>query len=280
MSFDKKTTAENGKNGNVAQQIAQYNSPPYKNIFDAHAHYDDERFDDDRYELFAALPQCGVCGILNNGTDIETSKTVVDFAKKHEILYAAVGYHPTCLQGVPDDYLAQLEELCRCSKTVAVGEIGLDYHYDDPKELQQKVFVQQLDFAKQMHLPVIVHDRDAHGDMLQILKQEKPNGIVHCFSGSEEMLREVLKIGMHITLGGVVTFKNAVNPVKIAAAVPLDRLLLETDAPYLAPAPFRGKRCVSTMIAKTAEKIAEIKGIAPQELIDITTENAKRIFKI
>ena len=165
-------------------------------------------------------------------------------------------------------------------KVVALGEIGLDYHWDIPKDRQHRVFEEQLQLARELDVPVVIHDREAHGDVMEYIRRYHPKGLMHCFSGSVEMLKEVMKLGMSISLGGTVTFKNARVPVEVAAAVPLDRLLLETDAPYLSPVPFRGKRNDSRNIAYTAERIAEIKGMDAQELIDITTENAKKLYGI
>lgn len=252
----------------------------YTNIFDSHAHYDDAWFDEDRMERLARMPEKGVCGIVNNGIDIQTSKLAVSYAEQFSFMYAAAGYHPETIENVPKDYLQQLEPLVKHKKTVAVGEIGLDYHWNTPRDLQKQYFLEQLNFAKQMNMPVIIHDREAHGDIMHILKTERPKGLVHCFSGSVETMREVIKLGMYISLGGVVTFKNARQSVEVAKEVPIDRLLLETDAPYLAPVPFRGKRCDSSMIPYCAEKIAELRGMEPQEVIDITRENALRMYNI
>ena len=163
---------------------------------------------------------------------------------------------------------------------VAVGEIGLDYHYDSPRDLQMSVIKAQLELAKSYNMPVILHDREAHGKMMDLMREYRPIGVMHCFSGSVEMANELVKMGLYIGLGGVVTFKNAVEPLKVAAAVPRDRLLLETDAPYMAPVPFRGKRCDSSMILQTAEKIAQLRGETTEEVLEYTAENARRLFSI
>jgi len=253
-------------------------SENYNNIFDAHAHYDDKRFKEDRESLFSYMMQKGVCGIVTSGIDIRTSRISLKYAGTYPFMYAAIGYHPENIDDRPLDYLYQLEQMLKDKKAVAVGEIGLDYYWSDEKEQQKQVFIEQLDLARQLEKPVVVHDRDAHGDTLKILKQYKPKGVLHCFSGSVEMLKEIMKLGMYISIGGVVTFKNAKKLAEAAKEVPIERLLLETDAPYLAPNPYRGKRCDSTMIAKTAEKIAELKEMDTQTLLDITKENAYEVY--
>lgn len=250
-------------------------------IFDAHAHYDDDKFDQDREELLMSMKDKGVGCIVNAAVDIETSKQAISYADKYDFMYATVGIHPECANTVENDYINRLTELSKHKKVVAIGEIGLDYYWDTvPRQVQKEVFVKQLELARRLNLPVVIHDRDAHGDTMDILRQYKPNGIVHCFSGSVEMCREVVKLGMSISLGGVVTFKNARHSVEVAEYIPLDRLLLETDAPYLTPVPFRGKRCDSSMIKYTAMKIAEIKGISMEQLLDITTKNACKLYGI
>ena len=196
-------------------------------------------------------------------------------------MYFACGIHPEEVDNLPSDYLDTLRALSEEKKCVAIGEIGLDYYWrQDNKELQKKIFTEQILLAKELELPVIVHSRDAHEDTLNILRQYKPKGILHCFSGSVETAKEVLKLGMYIGLGGAVTFKNAKKPVEVAEFLPLDRLLLETDCPYMAPVPMRGKRNDSSYIPYVAEKIGEIKGIEAQTVIDTATENAKRLFGI
>lgn len=250
------------------------------NIFDAHAHYDDKWFDDDRSALLSSMPQNGVAYIVNASVDLASAKTAIEYAETYPHIYACAGIHPENLEGLPDDYLDQLTELLKHPKVVALGEIGLDYHWDIPKAEQNRVFEEQLKLARELDVPVVIHDREAHGDVMELVRKYQPKGLMHCYSGSVEMLKEVMKLGLYISLGGTVTFKNARVPVEVAAAVPLDRLLLETDAPYLSPVPFRGKRNDSTKIAYTAEKIAELRGIDPQELVDITTANAKRLYGI
>jgi len=250
------------------------------NIFDAHAHYDDRWFDEDRDALLSSMPDNGVSYIVNASVDLATAKTAIGYAEKYPFMYACAGFHPENLEGMPDDYLDQIAELLKHPKVVALGEIGLDYHWDIPRDLQNRVFEEQLQLAKELDVPVVIHDREAHGDTMELVRKYRPKGLMHCFSGSVEMLKEVVRLGMSISLGGTATFKNARVPVEVAAAVPIDRLLLETDAPYLSPVPFRGKRNDSTRIAYTAERIAEIRNMDAQELIDIATENAKRFYGI
>lgn len=254
----------------------------YNNIFDVHAHYDDEKFDEDRESFLSSLPRMGVKAVVNASVDIATAKKAIEFSEKYPFMYAAVGIHPENLEGLPENYLRILADLYeKNKKVVAIGEIGLDYYWDIPKEPQLKVFEEQLKLAMELDAPVVIHDREAHADTMRILKKYTPKKVLlHCYSGSKEMLKEVMKLGAFISMGGVVTFKNARVPVEVAEAVPVDRLLLETDCPYLAPVPFRGKRNSSEKIAFTAEKIAEIKGMDTQNLIDITTRNAVEFFGI
>ncbi|MBQ8503641.1 MAG: TatD family hydrolase [Clostridia bacterium] len=253
----------------------------YKNIFDTHAHYDDGRFDDDRDELLNSLTGKGVSHIINCGCDLKSSKTTLALSQKYAFIYAAVGVHAHEAEEATESDLLEIEELYRNEKVVAVGEIGLDYHYDfSPRERQLEVFERQLALANKLELPVIVHDREAHEDTMNLLKKYKPKGVVHCFSGSKEMAAEIVKLGMYIGMGGAVTFKNAKRPVEVMEYLPIERLLLETDAPYMTPVPFRGTRCDSAHIAYTAEKIAEIKKIDVQQLIDLCHENAKTLFGI
>ncbi len=252
-----------------------------KNIFDSHAHYNDEQFDIDRDSLLASLPEAGIVGIINCGTDVNSSLASIKMAERYPFVYAACGYHPESALEFNEDRLSEIEKMLSHEKCVAVGEIGLEYHYDFvPKDIQKYVFKKHLELAVKYDMPVIVHDREAHADTMDLLKKYNPKGVLHCYSGSVEMAKEVLKMGMYIGLGGAVTFKNAVKPVEVAQMIPFDRLLLETDCPYMAPVPMRGKRNNSAYISYVAEKIAEIKNISAQELLDITSENTKRLFDI
>ena len=250
------------------------------NILDSHAHYDDGWFDEDRDSVLGSLPQKGVCGIVNNSVDIENAKRVIALAEKYDYIYAAVGIHPENLENLPGDYLDQIARLTKHPKVVAVGETGLDYHWDIPREEQKRVFEEQLRLSLDLKMPIIVHDREAHGDVFDLLRKYRPNALVHCFSGSVELMREAVRMGLYISLGGVVTFKNARHSVEVASEIPLDRLLLETDAPYMAPVPFRGKRCDSSMIVFAAEKIAQLRNMTAQQVLDITAGNAKRFYSI
>ena len=252
----------------------------YRNIFDSHAHYDDGWFDEDREALMEALPSKGVCGGVNNAVDLRSAATALAYAERYPYFYAAVGFHPENLDNIPEDYLDRLAELSKHPKVVAIGETGLDYHWDIPKPLQNRVFEEQLKLSLDLKMPIIVHDREAHGDAFARLRKYKPKALVHCFSGSVELMREAMRLGCYISLGGVVTFKNARHSVEVASEMPLDRLLLETDAPYMAPVPFRGKRCDSSMIVYAAEKIAALRGISTQELLNITCDNARRFYSI
>ena len=248
-------------------------------IFDSHAHYDDGAFDNDREALLAALPDSGVVGVICPGTGIASSQACIDMAQKHPYIRAAVGIHPSDLGHLPEDYIAQLRRLCTAAEVVAVGEIGLDYHYDtSPRTLQRAVFEAQLQLAKELDLPVIVHDREAHEDVLHLLSTYRPRGVVHCFSGSVETMRETVALGMYIGLGGAVTFKNAKKPLEVAAAVPADRLLLETDAPYMTPVPYRGRRNDSAYIAQTAAGIAQVRGISADDLCRQAAHNTRVLF--
>lgn len=252
----------------------------YKNIFDSHAHYDDAWFDGDREAVLSGLPGKGVCGVVNNAVDLASAGQAIAFAERYPYFYAAVGFHPENLENMPPDYLDQIAALTAHPKVVAIGETGLDYHWDIPKPLQQRVFEEQIRLSLDLNMPIIVHDREAHGDVFALLRKYKPKALVHCFSGSVELMREAVRLGSYISLGGVVTFKNARHSVEVASEIPLDCLLLETDAPYMAPVPFRGKRCDSSLIVYAAEKIAALRGITTQALLDITCENAKRFYSI
>ncbi len=253
----------------------------FQNIFDSHAHYDDEKFSADRDELLNSVFQNGICNIVNCGSDLRSSITSLNLANKYENIYAAVGIHPHEAEDAGKNDLTLIADMLNDKKCVAVGEIGLDYHYDfSPRDIQKDIFEKQLQLAKEFDMPVIVHDREAHEDTLNLLKKYRPKGVVHCFSGSAEMAKEVVDLGMYIGLGGAVTFKNAKKPVAVAAAVPEDKLLIETDCPYMAPVPHRGERNNSSLIPFTAEVIASIRGIDPQQVLDITCKNAKALFNI
>ena len=251
-------------------------------IFDTHAHYDDEAFEEDRTALLAELPRQGVVGVINAATDPDSARRCIRLAQRYDYCHAAVGIHPEAAEHATDDWLGQIAALSAEPEACAIGEIGLDYHYEDgcPREIQLMWFRRQLALAVERRLPVIVHDRDAHEDTLALLREYRPAGVVHCFSGSVEMMREIVDLGMYIGLGGAVTFRNARRPVAVAEAVPADRLLLETDAPYMAPEPCRGQRCHSGLIAHTAARIAAIRGVPTGELLETTRDNACRLFGV
>ena len=250
-------------------------------IFDSHAHYDDARFDEVRDEILSELPKNNVCGIINCGTDIATSKISIELAQKYDYIFAAVGYHPESVDGGTDFDEGQMLKFIKEKKVVAIGEIGLDYYWDTTfKENQIEMFERQLQFAAHHSLPVIIHDREAHADTLRLIKKHKPKGVLHCFSGSVEMAKEVVQLGLYIGVGGVVTFKNSKKIVEIIKEIPIERILLETDAPYLSPEPFRGKLNRSDYIEFVAKKIAEIKNLTLDEVLRQTLENTKKLFNI
>lgn len=247
-------------------------------IFDSHAHYDDKKFDGIRDELLDSLPRHGVCGVINCGCDTESSKKAIAFAEGYEYIYAAVGVHPENIGG---GRVLEIEALAKHKKCVAIGEIGLDYYWvSDNKEEQKKLFEEQLILANKLGLPVIVHDRDAHADTLELLRKHRPKGVVHSFSGSPEMAKEILKLGMYIGIGGVITFKNAKKLPEVVAQLPEDRFLLETDAPYLTPVPHRGEINNSAMIYFSAQKIAEIRNTSVDGVLNSTRKNTEKLFNI
>ncbi|MBR6407064.1 MAG: TatD family hydrolase [Clostridia bacterium] len=248
---------------------------------DSHAHYYDEAFDSDRYDLLQRINGAGVKAILNCGEDYISSYKCIALAKRFGFCYAAAGVHPHEAAKCGVGWLEEIASLMSHPKVIAIGEIGLDYHYDfSPRAKQIEVFEKQLRLSKELDMPVIIHDREAHGDTMNLLRKYRPKGVVHCFSGSVETMRETAALGMYVGLGGAVTFKNAKIPVEVARELPLDRLLLETDAPYMSPVPYRGKRCDSLMIAETAKKISEIKSVPIEEIYRTTTENFERLFAV
>lgn len=253
-------------------------------LFDTHAHLDDGNFDADRDEMIRRAWDAGVAYIVNAGINLESSAESIRLAEKYDFIYAAVGIHPHDTGEAGPSYLEELEKMAAHPRVVALGEIGLDYYRDlSPRPVQRRLFREQLELAGKLNLPVIIHDREAHGDMLDILRKEGqglPGGVMHCFSGSWEMAAECLAMGFYISFAGPVTFPNASRLKDIAARVPLDRLLVETDAPYLAPAPHRGKRNEPAHVNFVLEEIARLKGIDKAEMAKICTENGKRLFRI
>ncbi len=251
------------------------------NIFDSHAHYDDKAFKEDRNELLSSLCDKGVVGIVNCGSDIKSSEISVRLSENFDFIYAAAGIHPHEAEDVNSDDFDKLGKLLQHNKCVAVGEIGLDYHYDfSPRDIQKQIFEKQLQIAIETNTPVIIHDREAHQDVLDLVKKYRPKGIIHCFSGSVELAEIYVKTGMYIGLGGAVTFKNAKKPVEVAKFVPQDKLLVETDCPYMTPVPFRGQRNDSSYIEYVILKLAEIRNKTPDFIANKTFENAKNIFNL
>mgnify|MGYP000105810996 FL=1 len=248
---------------------------------DVHAHLDDKAFDDDRQQVLENIREAGMI-VVNAGSDIDTSRFSVELAQNYDFIYACVGVHPHEAAKVSKDYLSELKELAKSPKVVAIGEIGLDYYYEfSDRKLQQKVFLEQLELAKSLNLPVVIHSRDAHQDTLNILKKSAPiKGLMHCYSGSFEMARELLKLDFYFSFGGVITFKNAKKPKEVVEKLPLDKILLETDCPYLTPEPYRGKRNDPTRIPVIAEKLAELRQTTLQEIKHITYANFTKLFSL
>ena len=252
-------------------------------IFDSHAHYDSQQFDEDREELLLSMEANGVGTIVNAGASWDSVTEVVELAQKYPFMYAAVGVHPDEVGALDDERFEYMKAQCKKDKVVAVGVIGLDYYWDNEShDVQKKWFIKQLELARELDLPVIIHSRDAAADTLEIMKEygQGLRGVIHCFSYSIELAREYVKMGYHIGIGGVVTFKNGRKLKEIAAEIPLERILLETDCPYLAPVPFRGKRNDSHYISYVAQEIAELKGISYEEVVAQTEKNGKELFQI
>ncbi|QSX04764.1 TatD family hydrolase [Sedimentibacter sp. zth1] len=253
-------------------------------LIDSHAHLDDEKFDEDRDELINLLKQNGVELVLNPGCDVKTSERSIQLSEKYDMIYAAVGTHPEDADKMDEETLELYKKYALNKKVLAIGEIGLDYYYDNsPREYQRKWFREQVKLAKQLDMPYIVHDRDAHEDVFNIMKEEHysgARGILHCYSGNIELAKEFIKMGFLISLGGPVTFKNSKVSKKVAFEIPLEHLLIETDSPYLAPEPFRGKRNQPALVKYVAEEIAKIKGVSYDEVVNKTNSNFKRLFKI
>ena len=252
-------------------------------IFDTHAHYDSGGFNADREEVLAALPAAGVELVVDPGCDLPSSAAAIALAEKFPHVYAAVGIHPSDCAGTDEAAYAALREMARHEKVVAIGEIGLDYYWEDnpPRAFQQEVLRRQIELALELDLPVIIHDREAHGDTLAIvLEYPALRGAFHCFTGSPEMAQELLKRGWYLGFDGPITYKNARRAPEVAAITPLDRIVVETDAPYLTPVPFRGKRNDSRYLPYVIGKLAEWKGIGAEEMERITFENGKRLFRI
>ena len=252
-------------------------------LFDTHAHMDDHAFDEDREALLAALPDQGLALVMNPGCSLESSRNVDRLTKAYDYIYGAVGSHPDVADEVNEAVLDVYRMLCKQNgKIKAIGEIGLDYHYEDiPRELQLKAFRLQMALARELDLPVIVHERDAHEDGMKVVDEfPEVKGVFHCYSGSAEMAKELIKRGWYIGFTGVLTFKNARKAIDVASAIPLDRIVLETDCPYMSPEPFRGKRNDPGKLYRMAEKLAQIRGLSVEEIHRITLENGKKLYRI
>ena len=252
-------------------------------LFDTHAHMDDRAFDADREELLRSLPEQGLELVMNPGCSLASSRNASRLSQEYDYLYAAVGSHPDAADEVNEEVLEEYRKLCKLNpKIKAIGEIGLDYHYEDiPRELQIKAFRAQMALAKELGLPAIVHERDAHEDGMAVVREfPEVTGVFHCYSGSAEMARQLVDKGWYIGFTGVLTFKNARKAVEVAASIPLERIVLETDCPYMAPEPFRGKRNHPGYLYRMAEKLAEIRGMSVEEIHAITVENGRRLYRI
>jgi len=248
--------------------------------FESHAHYDDRRFEADRDELLGLLPSSGVDYIINSASNMKSSRSGVKLAEKYEYIYAAVGVHPHEIYNMTDKTIEELRRMAGHKKVVAIGEIGLDYYYDkNPREEQRVWFKKQLILAKELNIPVIIHARDASQECFDIIKESGVrDGVIHCYSGSEQMAKDYVKMGYYIGIGGVLTFSNAKKLVEVVEAIPLDKILIETDAPYLSPVPNRGQRNDSRNLEYVVKKIAEIKKISPEEVAIVTKNNGERLF--
>jgi TatD DNase family protein len=253
-------------------------------IFDTHAHYDDEAFDNDREALIRSLPEAGIGRVVNIAASPESIEECLDLAHRFPYVYCALGIHPEHCAEMDEALLEEIRKKLRDEKAVAVGEIGLDYYWPEPdREIQKHWFARQLQLAAEVDLPVVIHSREAASDTMRIMKEnhaEKVGGVVHCYSYSVELAREFVKMGFYIGIGGVLTFKNARKLVEVAREIPLERLLLETDCPYLAPVPYRGKRNCSLYLPHVVAKLAELKGITEEEVIRVTEHNAETMYRL
>lgn len=251
-------------------------------LFDTHAHLNDPVFNEDRDELISALPSQGVGLVMNPGCSLENSLQAIAIAEKYDYVYAAVGTHPDTAEEVNDQVIDQYRSLCSHPKVKAIGEIGVDYYYETiPREIQLRAFRMQMELARETGLPVIIHERDAHDDGMRMIKEfPDVTGVFHCYSGSAEMARQLVKMGWYIGFTGVLTFKNARKAVETAQSIPLERIVLETDCPFMAPEPFRGKRNHPGYLYRMAERLAELRELPVEEIHRITTENGKRLYHI
>ena len=251
-------------------------------LFDTHAHMNDEAFDLDREEMILGLPEKGIQYVMNVGCSLHSSGDCIAMAEKYPFVYASVGTHPDAAEEVNEEVIEKYRQMAKHPRVLAIGEIGLDYYYETvPREIQQKAFRMQMELARELKMPVIIHERDAHDDAMRIVKEFKDvTGVFHCYSGSAEMARQLVNMGWYIGFTGVLTFKNARKAVETAERIPLDRIVLETDCPFMAPEPFRGKRNDPGYLYRMAERLAEIRGITPEEAQAATLENAKRLYRL
>ncbi|QIZ05978.1 TatD family hydrolase [Priestia megaterium] len=253
-------------------------------LFDTHVHLNDDQYNEDLEEVITRAQSEGVTNMVVVGFDRKTIQRAMELADSYDFIFACIGWHPVDAIDMTEEDLRWVEELTAHPKVVAIGEMGLDYHWDkSPKDIQKEVFRKQIRLAKKVNLPIVIHNREATADIVEILKEEgaeEVGGIMHCFSGSPEVAKECVKMNFYISLGGPVTFKNAKKPKEVAAEIPLDKLLIETDCPYLAPHPYRGKRNEPSYVKLVAEQIAEIKGLTIEEVAEATTRNAKKLFAI
>lgn len=252
-------------------------------LFDTHAHMDDHAFDEDRNSLLASLPERGIALLMNPGCSLASSRVATRLSQTYDYIYAAVGSHPDAADEVNEDVLEEYRKLCKLNPKIrAIGEIGLDYHYEDiPRQIQLSAFRRQMELARELDLPVIVHEREAHGDGMTVVDEfPEVTGVFHCYSGSVEMARELIRRGWYIGFTGVLTFKNARKALEVASAIPLDRIVLETDCPYMSPEPFRGRRNDPGRLYRMAETLASLRGLSVEEISAITLENGKRLYRI
>ena len=250
-------------------------------LFDSHAHYDNERFEGDRDEIIASLESAGIGMVLNAASDLESSRNALALADRYDFFRASAGVHPHEASSLNDDVLLEIERLCGNSRVVALGEIGLDFYYDhSPRDVQRTAFERQLTLSKELDIPVIIHSREAAQETFELVKKYRPRGIIHCFSGSAELAEEYVKLGLYVGFTGVVTFPNAKKPLEAAKAAGLGRILIETDCPYMAPVPFRGKRCDSTMLPHTAQALTAALGVSLDTLCEATWENAMTVYEL
>ena len=252
-------------------------------LFDTHAHMDDRAFDHDRGELLTSLPGQGIALLMNPGCSLASSREASRLSQEYDYIYAAVGSHPDAADEVDEAVLEEYRKLCKLNpKIKAIGEIGLDYHYEDiPRDIQQRAFRMQLELARELDLPVIVHEREAHEDGMKIIAEfPEVTGVFHCYSGSAEMARQLVERGWYIGFTGVLTFKNARKAVEVAQSIPLERIVLETDCPYMSPEPFRGKRNDPSRLCYMAEKLAQLRSLPVEQIHQITVENGKQLYRI